>query len=260
EKPRILSWISPLESWGRHSDVSRARAEGVGQWILQSGEFKAWRRGGNNQFVGRILFCHEVPGAGKTFICSLVIDRLCDETTCSNIAVGCLYCDYRELKKQTTEVMIGSLQRQFVTGLPEIEEVIAEAFQTAQSHLGGRPPMFSKIIELFHAVSRHYQKVFICVGALGEYVEDRSGFLGSLRQILDESPNIRLFLIGRYYIELELQHYISLAVNIITIQPGFNDIGSNLTAKLARDRYPGAMDESLRSEIFTKIARESSEI
>ena len=65
---QILSWISPLESWKRHSDVARARTEGVGKWVLQSREFQAWRKDGNDRSTGRILFCHGVPGAGKTFI------------------------------------------------------------------------------------------------------------------------------------------------------------------------------------------------
>ena len=66
EGSRILSWISPLESLERHRDVARVRAEGVGEWVLRSREFQAWR--GNDRSVGRILACHGAPGAGKTFI------------------------------------------------------------------------------------------------------------------------------------------------------------------------------------------------
>ena len=68
EESQILSWISPLESWKRHSDVARARTEGVGEWVLQSREFQAWRQDENDRSVGKILFCRGAPGAGKTFI------------------------------------------------------------------------------------------------------------------------------------------------------------------------------------------------
>ncbi|RPB03496.1 hypothetical protein L873DRAFT_1800582 [Choiromyces venosus 120613-1] len=64
EQSKILSWISPLESWRRHSDIASIRAEGVGNWVLQTREFQAWRGGGNDA----ILFCRGAPGAGKTFI------------------------------------------------------------------------------------------------------------------------------------------------------------------------------------------------
>ncbi|KAG0637217.1 hypothetical protein HOY80DRAFT_1002830 [Tuber brumale] len=43
DESRILPWIPPLESWKRHSDVVRTRAKGVGEWVLQSGGYRAWR-------------------------------------------------------------------------------------------------------------------------------------------------------------------------------------------------------------------------
>ena len=48
--------------------MARVRAEGVGEWVLKSNEFQAWRQDGNDESVGRVIFCHGVPGAGKTFI------------------------------------------------------------------------------------------------------------------------------------------------------------------------------------------------
>ena len=48
--------------------MARARAEGVGEWVLQSNEFQAWRQDGNNGSTGRVMFCDGIPGAGKTFI------------------------------------------------------------------------------------------------------------------------------------------------------------------------------------------------
>ena len=48
--------------------MARARTEGVGEWVLQSREFQAWREDGNDRSAGRILFCRGAPGAGKTFI------------------------------------------------------------------------------------------------------------------------------------------------------------------------------------------------
>ncbi|RPA93173.1 hypothetical protein L873DRAFT_1706528, partial [Choiromyces venosus 120613-1] len=106
---RILSWISPLASWKRRSNVASARTEGVGEWVLETSEFQEWRQGRNDRLTGAILFCSGVPGAGKTFICSLITDTLCNVTLGQNIAVGCLYCDYQGQKDQTLAVMIESL-------------------------------------------------------------------------------------------------------------------------------------------------------
>ena len=48
--------------------MTRARTEGVGEWILQSREFRAWREDENYRWGCGILFCQGAPGAGKTFI------------------------------------------------------------------------------------------------------------------------------------------------------------------------------------------------
>jgi len=67
EKSGILTWISSLESWKRHRDLSAARVGGVGDWVLETPEFREWRdsdNGGSN----KALFCCGIPGAGKTLI------------------------------------------------------------------------------------------------------------------------------------------------------------------------------------------------
>jgi len=68
ERRQILSWLSPLKSWKRHSDVAGARARGVGDWVLKTAEFQAWQRDADGQPSDAVLFCHGVPGAGKTFV------------------------------------------------------------------------------------------------------------------------------------------------------------------------------------------------
>ncbi|RPB03932.1 hypothetical protein L873DRAFT_37662 [Choiromyces venosus 120613-1] len=128
ERPQILAWISPLESWKRHHDVSNVRVKGVGEWVLETAEFQAWRDGGDERPVDKTLFGCGTPGAGKTFICSLVVDSLCNSVVDSNVKVACIYCDYREQKEQVPAAMIGGLLRQFVAGLPVIPDDIIRAF------------------------------------------------------------------------------------------------------------------------------------
>ena len=157
--------------------------------------------------------------------------------------------------------MIGSLLRQFLRGLPEIPETIRGAFHAARKQLGGRALELAKLVELFPAVLGHFKEVFICVDALDEFVQEyRPRFLRSLRQIVDKSPNARLFLTARPYIESELDSTGLPDIDIITIQPSFSDIEKYLVEKLDADPYPVAMNDDLRSEIMNKIQRESSKM
>jgi len=195
------------------------------------------------------------------FISSLVIDTLCDETASQNVAVACLYCDYRGQKEQTPTGMIGSLLKQFVNALPKIPEEIAEAFLAERGHIGGRAPRLSQILGMFPRVLARFRQAFICVDALDELVaEHRVEFLCGLCEILEKSPNTRLFLTGRSPIQPELESRIPRTISVISIQPSMDDIKSYLETKLDSDPDPEAMDTSLRREIMTKITQEFSEM
>ena len=69
ERSQILSWLSPLEPNVRHHDVRDRRVEGVGEWLLQTEQFRSWCTGseGGESDHG-VLFCYGDPGVGKTYI------------------------------------------------------------------------------------------------------------------------------------------------------------------------------------------------
>jgi len=67
--PNILAWLSPLDPKLRHQDIRDRRVENVGEWLLQTEEFRSWHAGGQGgEPVNQILFCYGDPGAGKTFV------------------------------------------------------------------------------------------------------------------------------------------------------------------------------------------------
>ena len=67
EKSEFLYWLSPLEPQNRHQDVRAGRFDGVGDWLLQTTEFREWR--GNEGRADRaVLFCSGEPGVGKTYL------------------------------------------------------------------------------------------------------------------------------------------------------------------------------------------------
>jgi len=67
ENPEIMQWLSPLDPRGRHQDVRMDRVDGVGNWLLETKEFREWRsnEGGADKAV---LFCNGDPGVGKTHL------------------------------------------------------------------------------------------------------------------------------------------------------------------------------------------------
>ena len=68
-RSQLLTWLSPLEPSLRHQDIRERRVRGVGEWLLQTEEFRSWRAGsGGDKSDGAVLFGHGDPGVGKTFI------------------------------------------------------------------------------------------------------------------------------------------------------------------------------------------------
>ena len=67
EDTQIMLWLSPLEPNHRHQGVRTERLNGIGDWFLESSEFREWRDGevGADKAV---LFCSGNPGVGKTYI------------------------------------------------------------------------------------------------------------------------------------------------------------------------------------------------
>ena len=69
EKPEILAWLSPLEPRRRHHDVQTRRVDEVGDWLLQTQEYRNWLCGiHGDKSSGSALFCDGGPGVGKTYI------------------------------------------------------------------------------------------------------------------------------------------------------------------------------------------------
>ena len=67
EDAQIMHWLSPLEPNKRPQGVQTDRFDGVGDWLLETEEFREWR--GNEDGADKtVLFCSGNPGVGKTYL------------------------------------------------------------------------------------------------------------------------------------------------------------------------------------------------
>jgi ankyrin repeat domain-containing protein 50 len=69
----VLRWLSDFEPQKKHKDVRARRLEDTGQWLLDREEFRIWR---DDPQPNSILWCHGIPGAGKTVLSSVVPHKL----------------------------------------------------------------------------------------------------------------------------------------------------------------------------------------
>ena len=206
------------------------------------------RGSGSGQVIsevsGRVLLKKRISlTAGNAS--SLVIDSLCDQARKEDITVAWLYCDYNTQQDQTVINMVGAILKRVVGS--EIPEDIRKAFQE------GRRPLLADLMQVLRTAIASLPQVFICIDALDECLpKDLPELLGSLRDIVWESPRTRIFLTGRPHVKEAIERYFSKAV-AITISPNEADIRNYLKMRLDKDDEPEAMNNDLRAGIVKVI-------
>jgi len=189
-----------------------------------------------------------------------VIDTLCKQAVEENTAVACFYFDFVTQEEQSPAAVLGLVLRHIVGGLDEVPERIIKAFRRQRKIIGGQKLMLSEIVEFLQDITSS-RSTFICIDALDEcQARHQAKLLDSLNQILQRSPNARVFLTGRQHIRDQVEKHLSGRAATISITPTKNDIITFLRAKLKEDEMQDAMDKSLEEEIINKIPETVSEM
>ena len=188
-----------------------------------------------------------------------MIESLCDQEGKEDILVGGLYCDYLNQQEQTTTNVIGAVLKQLV-GRGDIPDYVREAFQAGKRNFGGRGPELPDLIRMLMITVASLPQVFISIDALDEFPpKNLPELLGSLRDIVRESPKARLFFTGRPHVKGDIRRYFAKAV-VIPMSPNRDDVRSYLEMRLERDTEPEAMNDSLRVDILRIILKKTSDM
>jgi len=156
--------------------------------------------------------------------------------------------------------VLGTLLKQLVVGLREVPGEIVQAYEDQKNSIGGRRPRLSEIVKMLQTTSST-KRTFICIDTLDECVlEHRTKLLNSLNEILQESPDTRIFATGRAHIRLDITKRLAGRVTSLPISTKRDDIVRYLHSRLEEDPTPDAMDTSLEAEILRKIPEDVSEM
>jgi len=191
---------------------------------------------------------------------SLVVDRLCDQTNGQNTAISCFYLDFAARKEQSATNVLGSMLKQMLGGMERIPGDISRVFQQQKTTIGGRRPQLVNIVKMLQCITSSRQ-TFMCLDALDECAgAERLKLLDSLKEILDQSPETRIFVTGRPYIRAEIASRLVGQVISVSVKSSPGDITTFLRFRLDHDETPDAMDESLEAGILDKIPKGMSEM
>ena len=168
-----------------------------------------------------------------------------------NVVVSCFYVDFAA-QEQSPANILGSLLKQIVGKLGKIRDEISQMFQDNKEVIGGRGLRMPEIVKLLQTVT-NLQPAFICIDALDECVGHRPEILDSLRQILKNSPNARMFLTGRRHIRGEIGNHLSKRAIVLSIKPNRDEVVGYVRMRLSKDTSLDRMDSGLEDEIIKSI-------
>ena len=182
-----------------------------------------------------------------------MIDTLCDGLD-GNMAVACVYCDFRAHKEQSVTSVLAVLLKQLVAGIEPIPEEIKVAFDRAKREVDGRALRLREIQAMLVRSLSALQRGFICIDALDEFpAKHRPDLWDSLQHIVRECPNIRLFITGRPHIREEVKKHFPGCPDQPPIKPTEDDIREYLSMRLKKDSELDAMDAELEADILKII-------
>jgi hypothetical protein len=162
ERNAILDWLSPVDYAPQQSDFISRRQPKTGQWFLDSPEYNNWL-----QTTNSVLYCHGMPGAGKTMISAIVIDDLIARYKgISGVATAYLYCNFnRRHEQQATDLML-SLLKQLTQASPVIPHSVKAMHQKHTAEKSR--PLIDEISRSIQSVISTYFRVFIVIDGLDE--------------------------------------------------------------------------------------------
>ncbi|KAF5571035.1 hypothetical protein FPHYL_755 [Fusarium phyllophilum] len=121
----ILDWFGPSDNGSRQSSLLDQHEVGTCEWFLTSNEFEDWIK-----TKDQILFCPGLPGAGKTFLVSIVIQHLQNLfDNDSTVGIAYHYCGVRHQDNETVNLILSSILKQ----LAQCQGSLPDAMSTLYS-------------------------------------------------------------------------------------------------------------------------------
>ena len=223
ECQEIGDWLSPFDFKAMQQEIFHRCHAGTGRRMLESDKFQQWLTSHNET-----LWCPGIPGAGKTYLASIIMDYIQRRTTSEGQdAVLCLFCDFNQQANQTAYNFMGALLKQLAQASRTLSGGIRSIYDTRGTDCRSR---FGELAQVFRMELKRFSKTYIIIDALDE---------------VSESADIRTMLIT------ELQ---SCPVNLLVTSRHDPTIKKQFSETQLLEIC--ATDEDIRSYISERIGQE----
>ena len=142
---------------------------------------------------------------------AIAVDHLQKSFKGKDVAVACIFCNYKEQSTQSLEELVASVLKQVIQNLPLASESIktfCEEFRDKH-----RRPKLPNLIDVLRLEIRRYSKVFFVIDALDECPEDYRGRLIAELESISSTVNLMVTSRPLDLIKQEFQGACDLDIN-----------------------------------------------
>ncbi|KAI9783658.1 MAG: hypothetical protein M1839_003506 [Geoglossum umbratile] len=162
EREKVLNWLWCTDPTVKHLASRRLHQPGSNHWVLESNAFKGWK-----QNRGHTLWLHGIPGAGKTIICSTVIDHM--EGVCktqSGMRMAYYYFDFNDENALQLGVLLRSVLLQLSRQKQSLSDHLRSLYERCDNgrNLPGDELLASALFEILD----EGEQTFVVIDALDE--------------------------------------------------------------------------------------------
>ncbi|KAK4074090.1 hypothetical protein Trihar35433_3564 [Trichoderma harzianum] len=162
KRKEVIDWVEKFSGdyHLQHCEVGSTILDHTGEWFLNLPEVQGFRQCGNDEY--RLLWCHGIPGAGKTHLAWRLIDTLVKTfENDSGSAVLYWYFNYGDPKQHTS--IFPSLLLQLICKFPTLHPVIGQLY----GH-GKAMPNKTILVKSIDILLREFKQSFLVLDALDE--------------------------------------------------------------------------------------------
>jgi hypothetical protein len=238
----------------KHLESRRLHHPGSNHWILESDAFKEWKRE-----PGQTLWLHGIPGAGKTIICSTIINHIEEFcTTEPTPRLAYYYFDFSDESVQNLRNVLQSLILQLSRCNEHLSSSVRELYEKCDN--GRKEPDDEVLASALFEVLSEGQRSFVVIDALDECPpKERERFYKLITQRIGDRPRDCNFLFTSRK-ELDIEQTIAevgkrAKLHIVPILTGDVDADVRLHVRqfIADNRTLKDWPQELRTEAEEKI-------
>ncbi|KUI72947.1 Ankyrin repeat, PH and SEC7 domain containing protein secG [Cytospora mali] len=160
----------------RQKELHNSRLPGSGYWLTNDDRYAMWRAGDR-----RILWCPGLPGAGKTYLASWMIDDLESLLRGGDMGLAYVFCEVNRRGQQSERGVLEAFTRQLMARKPKLCQDLTAFLEDPLQTIDDRKSLLKMVLSRF-------QGSFLILDALDEFSPDyidRHSLASSLRDFVE---------------------------------------------------------------------------